>query len=229
MLISKVDIKDFTQFTLNIEDRIFNHNILDAQEFDLKPTIGDIMFDALIVAAPNGYAAWNVLTPYVLDEYVVYANKVYKALQPNTGSQPDTSPLDWVINELGTFFYVYLRPFLVFCSYKKFLLWAGTNLTQYGLVKIDEDTSEEISDQRRAELIADVKQKANIWLSRLRGRLCEVNNTFDLVNYSQTNGNYNVNPRKTFQIRPVGGIYKKNLPNNQLPINQTENDFNNGN
>lgn len=228
MLISKVDIKDFTQFTLNIEDRIFNHNILDAQEFDLKPAIGNLMFDALILAAPNGYVAWNSLTPYIIGEYSVYANIVYKALNPNTGSQPDISPLDWEVNQLGTFFYQYLRPFLVFMSYRKFLLWAGTNLTQYGLVKIDEDTSEEISDQRRAELIADVKQKANVWLSRLRGRLCEVNWTFDTVSYAQTDGDYKVNPRKTFQIRPVGQHTKNNLPNNQLPINQTENDFQNG-
>lgn len=226
MLINKIDIQQFTQFTQNIEDRIFNHNILDAQEFDLKPVIGNKMFDALILAAPNGYSNWNALTVYAVNDLVVFGSSVYIAINGSTGSQPDTNPLDWSVNQLGTFFLNYLKPFLVFVSYGNFLLWAGTNLTQYGIVQIDEDTSEQITDQRRAELIANVSKKANVWLSRLKRRMCEVNDTFDAVNYSQTDGNFKVNPRKTFNIRPVGvPNIINNLPNNQRPMNQTEEDF----
>jgi hypothetical protein len=154
---------------------------------------------------------------------------VYKSLSANVGLSPDTNPLDWEVNQLGTFFYNFLRQFLVFSSYGRFLLWIGTNLTQYGLREINEETSVAVSDQRRAELITDIKQKANIWLTRLRNELCEVNFTFDNVNYNIDNSNYRLNPRKTFKIRPVGKLnLNLNLPNNQLPINQTENDFRNG-
>lgn len=226
MLINKIDIQQFTQFTQNIEDRIFNHNILDGQEFDLKPVIGNKMFDALILAAPNGYSNWNALTAYAVNDLIVDGSSVYIAINPNTGNQPSLNPADWSVNELGTFFLNFLKPFLVFVSYGNFLLWAGTNLTQYGIVQIDEDTSEQITDQRRAELIANVKKKSNIWLSRLKRQMCEVNETFDSVNYSQTDGDFKANPRKTFNIRPVGvPNIINNLPNNQKPMNQTEQDF----
>lgn len=230
MLISKVDVKDFTQFTLNIEDRIFNSNITDAQEYDLRPTIGDLMMNQLLLIAPNGFINWNALTIYAIGDYVLYGTTVYKSLTANVGLQPDTNITDWQVNELGTFFYNYLRVFLVFTSYGRFLLWIGTNLTQYGLREINEETSVGVSDQRRAELIADIKQKSNIWLTRLRGIICDKNFTFDGVNYNIDNCNYRLNPRKTFKIRPVGKLnLNYNLPNNQLPINQTENDFRNGN
>jgi len=220
MLISKADILLFAQFTLNIENRLFNPSATDAQEYDLRPVIMDDMYNAILLIAPNGLSPWSVATNYAINDHIIFTNnKAYKALTANIGSQPDTNPLDWVESELGTFYYNFLRPFLAFCAHGRFMLWAGSNLTQYGFVKISEDTSTEISEDRRAELIADVKTKSNIWLSRLKKRLCKVNWIFDNVNYDvDLDDNYRKNPRKTFRIRPVGKNYTPYTKPTQGPV-----------
>lgn len=201
MLISKNDIKEFTQFSINIEDRVINHNILDAQEYDLKPVVGDLMYFDLKVY--EGMLEWSLATTYQINMYVVFKNKVYKSLNINTNAQPNLNPLNWIELQLGNFFYNFLRPYLVFISYKKFMIWIGANVTQYGLREINEDTSIPISDGRRAELISDIKTKSNIWLSRLKNEICLMKWIFDNKDYSPVNDNYVFNNKKTFKIRPI--------------------------
>lgn len=41
------------------------------------------------------YNKWKVGTAYVLDNYVNYQGKIYKALGSTTGDQPDTNPAQW--------------------------------------------------------------------------------------------------------------------------------------
>lgn len=210
MLINKQNIKNLVQFTLNIEDRIINPNILDAQEYDLRPMVGDAMylqlyndFDDVILAN------WSNLTAYSIDDFVVYGSTVYKALTANTGQQPDTNPTDWQVNELGTFFLNYLQPFLVFRAFGRFLLWVGRNITQYGLREMNEETSVPVTEDGRAALIVDIKGKASIWQNRLNNYLCDVNWTFDNVKYEIDCDDYKENPRKTFRIRAVDRKRKK--------------------
>lgn len=210
MLISKADIKAFVQFTLNIEDRIINPNITDAQEYDLKPMIGDAMYLQLEQDFYNApLTLWDVADNYLANDFVIYNGSVYKALLPNVGSQPDTNPLDWELNELGTFFYKFLVPFLVFRSFGRFLLWIGRNITQYGLREMNEETSVPVNEEGRAALIVDIKGKASIWQNRINNYLCDVNWTFDNVKYEIDCDDYKENPRKTFKIRAVDRKRKK--------------------
>lgn len=229
MLINKTDIKYYTQFTLNIENRMIDPSIFDAQEYDLRPTVGDAMTDKFLLDFPNGILNWDIATSYTPNDFVIYNSIAYNSLTINIGQQPDLFPADWAINELGTFYYNFIKPYLVFNSYSRFLLWIGSNLTQYGLREINEETSISVSDQRRAELIRDIQQKSSIWNSRLKNKLCKVNYIFDTISYAPDCEQYRLNPRKTFGIRAVGVINVSNLPNNQIPINQTENDIKNGN
>lgn len=203
MLITKQNIKDLAQFTLNIEDRIINPNIEDAQEYDLKPTIGDLMFDKLIEDFDGGLIPWDILTAYAIGDFVVYGKNVYKSLTANIGNQPDLFPLDWEVNELGTFFNKYLRPFIVFATYQQFLLWIGRNLTQYGLREMLEDTSIPVTEEGRAALIADARKKRGIWYNRLTNELCLKNYTFDGVLYEVDCDIYKPNPKQTYKIRPI--------------------------
>jgi hypothetical protein len=203
MLITKQNIKDLSQFTLNIEDRIINPHIEDAQEYDLRPTIGDQMIDKLLADFDGGLVAWDISTNYLTGQFVVYNKTVYKALNNNVGLAPDTNPLDWSLNELGTFQNKYLRPYLVFSTYRRFLLWAGRNVTQYGLRDMREDTSDPVSDESRAALISDMKIKGQIWENRFKNYLCEVNWTFDGVNYTIDCDVYKQSTRQVFKIRPL--------------------------
>lgn len=218
MLINKQNIKDLVQFTLNIENRIIDPNINDAQEYDLRPIIGDDMYNQIILDFDDGaITVWDTLEVYTIGQFVSYDGLVYKALTGNTGSQPDLNPLDWQVNELGTFFIKYLQPYLVFASFKRFLLWVGRNITQYGLREMNEDTSVPVTDEGRAALIGDIKVKAKTWYNRFNNYLCQsdVDWTFDMIKYEVDCDVYKENPKKFFKIRPVNGyhkekVYKKN-------------------
>ncbi len=99
--------------------------------------------------------------------------------------------------ELSAFLDTYIKPYLICGAYEKFLLWHGTNINQYGLRQNNEDTSDEISDKRRAEIMADIRSKANAYLSIMQKQLKEDNYTFDGVYY-----NFCDNPTK--QKRNIG-------------------------
>lgn len=86
-------------------------------------------------------------------------------------------------SELTTFLNDYVKPYLICGSYEKFLLWHGRNVAQFGLRENQEDTSTPISDKARAELIADVRRKTNVYLASMNDRLNDVSYTFDGVAY----------------------------------------------
>lgn len=217
MLISKQDIKNYVQFTLNIENRIIDPNITDAQEYDLRPFVGDAMYLQLNEDFGNIILAdWDITATYQVGDFVIYQNEVYKALAISTGSQPDTTPADWSLNELGTFYINYIKPFLVFKTFGRFLLWVGRNITQYGLREMNEETSNPVTDEGRSALIKDIKGKGSIWQNRVSNYLCNVHWTFDTVKYEIDTDVYKENPRKTFNIRAVG---RKNI----RPVYKTNN------
>lgn len=216
MLINKQDIKNYVQFTLNIENRIIDPNILDSQEYDLRPMLGDAMYLQLETDFSNIILAnWDIADTYQVNDFVIYNNIVYKALVITTGNQPDINPADWEENELGTFYIKYLKPYLVFKSFSRFLLWIGRNITQYGLREMNEETSVPVSDEGRSALIKDIKGKASIWENRISNYLCDVHWTFDTIKYEVDTDDYKQYPKKTFNIRPISKerrrpLYKTN-------------------
>ncbi len=49
------------------------------------------------------YRKWKVGTPYLIGEFSVDGNNVYKALTNNTGSQPSTNSGDWAFHKINIF------------------------------------------------------------------------------------------------------------------------------
>ena len=96
-------------------------------------------------------------------------------------SNPTSRPQLWA------FFTEYLKPFLVCKAHARFLLWHGNNITQFGTVQNQEDTSEPISDKTRAELIRSTEIKANVYLAKMTNHLKVVSYTFDTIVYSYSN------------------------------------------
>jgi len=85
--------------------------------------------------------------------------------------------------ELVALFNNYLKPFLVCSAYARFLLLAGRNITQFGLRVINEETSTEVSDKGRSEMIKDINHKSNVYLAKFNEELKNKNMTFDSVVY----------------------------------------------
>ncbi len=118
--------------------------------------------------------------------------------------------------ELQLFLETYIKPYLILGAYEKFLLWHGRNVSQYGLRENNEDTSTPISDKARGELMADIRNKANIRLLEMDKQLNLVNYTFDGITYDFTLVNTS-KAKPSIGMRQVGKI--KVDTRNHYPFN----------
>jgi len=94
-------------------------------------------------------------------------------------------------------------------AYSRFLLWHGANVTQFGTRQINEETSVEISDKRRGELLAEVRNEINVYLSRLNKNFNSVKGIFDGVTYAIDCGD-NTKSTRGFNVWGVGEKKPKN-------------------
>ena len=122
-------------------------------------------------------------------------DNMYTDLMDNLSTKP----------ELTDLFNNYIKPFLVVSAYYKFILWHGKNISQYGIRQNTEDTSEEISDKSRAELMADVQAKKNVYLSRLKDTMFDDDYTYDNVVYDFYNDCDKKELQPQLNIRILGG------------------------
>jgi len=113
--------------------------------------------------------------------------------------------------ELTTLFNTYIKPYLVLSAYYKFMLWHGANVSQYGTRQNQEDTSQEVSDKRRSELLGDIQSKINVYLNRLKDKLNDDNYTYDSVVYDWYNNCDKIIARPQLNIRQLG--QRKIYPN----------------
>lgn len=86
--------------------------------------------------------------------------------------------------ELSNFLNNNIKPYLISGAYEKFLLWHGNNISQFGIRNNNEDTSQQISDRTRGELIADVRRKTNAYQAIFKRELFRADYTFDGVAYT---------------------------------------------
>ena len=106
--------------------------------------------------------------------------------------------------ELKLFLDDYIKPYLICGAYEKFLLWHGANISQFGLRQNNEDTSDEISDKRRGELLADIRRKTNTYQSIMNRELKVSNYTFDGTIYTFFDDIYKTKSKRNLGIMQVG-------------------------
>jgi hypothetical protein len=127
---------------------------------------------------------------------VVSGNNIIDDIVTALAQSPVTRP------ELIAFYDDFLEPFLVCKAYARFLLWAGRNITQYGLSSnTSGDTFAEVTDKSRAELIADTEHKCNVYLARLTENLDDTDLTYDAIVYSFSN--CGTKPRPKTRIKSI--------------------------
>lgn len=88
-----------------------------------------------------------------------------------------TSPA--LSGDLETFFDDYCKPVLVHMAILRFLIEAGVNLTQHGIVNPFENTSQPASDGQRASMRNQYKSDLQSYLNKFYARLKEVEYTID--------------------------------------------------
>lgn len=116
-----------------------------------------------------------------------------------TGTLTNRPQLETLLNN-------YIKPYLIACSYYKFLLWHGRNVSQFGLRVNNEDTSVELSDKARAELLADVEHKKNIYLNKLTQKIYNDGYLYDGITYTFYDDSNKSNPKNTMRIKQVGRL-----------------------
>jgi hypothetical protein len=199
LLINKHDFSTHVQFTANIDERLVNFHISDAQTFDLANALPNELIQKLKDYTEQNPDSWNRTTPYAVNHVVKHEDVYYKAVATSTGSKPSSANTNWKEVEAMSFFINFVKPFLVCAAYYRFLNWHGANVTQFGIRQINEDTSNEVSEGRRGELMADINNKKQHYLSLMLKRFSDVAYTFDEVKYETTDCNT--------PARSVAGIY----------------------
>ncbi len=82
-------------------------------------------------------------------------------------------------SELQAFFDNFCKPILVHFAMNRYLIEAGKNITQFGLVVPVEPTSEPVSDRGRADMRNQYKSDLQSYLAKFYKELCRVSYTFD--------------------------------------------------
>jgi hypothetical protein len=140
-----------------------------AQLIDKSDFIGIVKMSVNI---PDSDVNFHCMDAQRFDLFPIIPDALATALQGSMGA------------ELQAFFDDYVKGFLVCKAHARLLLWQGNNVTQFGLVRNNEDTSEPISDKQRAELIQSSEHKANIYLAQMSKAMSDADYTFDSVVYT---------------------------------------------
>jgi len=181
--LSVEDFKGRFKITENIPTKDLDIAINDSFDFDVLTTLPDEMLNDIKDVLLINPIQWKASKAYVVGDKVNYDGVYYVALENSTGSLPASDNADWQEIALMSFWTDYVKPFFMCCAYYRFLLWHGANITQYGSRQNTEDTSQELTDKRKGELLADISGKKDIFLARLTKAFKDAANTFDGVTY----------------------------------------------
>lgn len=220
--ITKEDFQPYAQVTKNIEDRFIELAVNKAYNLDILPVLNDTMLDNIVTVLAINPIQWSRQTAYVLNDKVFSDGIYYRCLIANTDSIPVAGNTNWTEIELMTFWTDYIKPYFILSAYARFLLWHGANITQYGTRQNNEDTSVEITDKRRGELLAETKEMINVYLSNLNKQFDSVGGTFDSTNYPLQCCDNNTPTRGGATIWGVGYGVKRSRKNNCGDYNNAE-------
>lgn len=147
MKITKADFPEFVDFTINLEDRLINPFIDKAFARDVTPKIGEALADMIL--AFDGVEVPAAPTNPVLDQ----ENDTFDFdLVEITTEDPELAKL-----------YAAVRPYWVLAAHHRHLLVHGIFHTPAGLTTPTTNTADQITDKRRAEVLAMVASDMNFY------------------------------------------------------------------
>lgn len=170
MQLLKTDIKNYFKFSDNVSDMDIRNAISDALEFDVLPVLGTV--GSVLSALPSGRVYLATGEAWSTGQYYVdsAARKVYKVLT-DTADLPGVAPAAWEPAKDDALFLFYVKPYWAAEAYRRYFMWAGTNIAQSGAVKHFGSDFQHISPTERAELSSDIRSKRDTYLNRLVNQL----------------------------------------------------------
>lgn len=205
-IIKKQDLAIVPRWTDNIKDEWINPFITQSCELDFYDTLSQTLYNAIANLVVNILAGTQGLPwvdgSYSIDDIVTYNGVYYIVNSPVTvGENPPTTNNKYTISELLNFWANFVKPFLVYSSYKRFLLWHGKHISMGGVRKHSDPTSFEVNADELTYLLADLRQIVSVKQSKMYQQLKQVDYTFDGVKYL-TNDNVK-KPNKGLNIFAV--------------------------
>lgn len=124
MLITKEDFLGIVPFTVLVPDSEIYPYVNQTLLFDLPEVLkSETLLDALFTLNDLKATGYDPLKEYAVNDYIFIGSvitrnaKVYKALNVSTGSIPTLENANWEYSDLYTFYYFYVRPFIVVTSF----------------------------------------------------------------------------------------------------------------
>ncbi|MBX0290954.1 hypothetical protein K3G63_10920 [Hymenobacter sp. HSC-4F20] len=149
LLITKFDFPEFWPLSTNIGDHLVNPYVGKAQTFDVRP-----LFTT---------AEWEGFTRNLGADAGEFPGIEVNEAEFLT-SPPATG---WDNPTLAALWAGFVRPLLVTESFRRFMRWHGTHITENGLETFSDGGNQPISPARRAELKADVEAERELYRNRL--------------------------------------------------------------
>lgn len=170
MQLLKTDIKAYFKFSDNVSDIDIRNAISDALEFDVLPVLGAV--GQVLAALPTGRVYLVTAEAWTSGQYYIdsAARKVYRVLS-DTAALPAAAPEAWEMAKDDSLFMFYVKPYWAAEAYRRYFMWAGTNIAQSGAVKHFGSDFQHISPTERAELSSDIRSKRDTYLNRLVNQL----------------------------------------------------------
>lgn len=198
LLIEKEIISEMITDIQNVDDKKINREILDVQKFDLLKQIPQELFDAFAAIKTANHRSWSRTKVYSAGEYATNDGKLYLAVTPVTGTQP-ASPA-WTEKNIYFLFNEYIVPFLAFCSYSKYAVEHGLNISKSGFSKVTEENLAPINEKERALIVNKYQNRGDKYFMDFMNWMKENDYTIDGVQYTFTCENSKrVSPRLKFK------------------------------
>jgi hypothetical protein len=203
----KEDMLIVPRWTDNIKDEWINPLILQGCENGFRDPVSSDLYDKIsneVVRILSGETGdiWNESAQYFVGDYCLYEEVYYKCINDSTGSpNPTEQPEKFEVSELLTFWYSYMKPYLIYYTYKSFLIWHGKHISQGGIRKHNDNTSFEINSDELGYLLGEVKSTISTKQTKMLNKLTFVDYTFDGIQYSKNDNVKSV--QKGFKIFDV--------------------------
>jgi len=202
-IFNKQDMAIVPRWTDNIKDEWINPLISSGCELGFRDTISSTMYDAIaaqvtdILAGTQGEEWTN--QAYAQNDIVLFDDEMFKAdaaILINAGN-PDANA-HWVKQELITFWHQFAKPYLIYYTYRSFLIWHGKHISMGGIRKHTDNTSFEINAEELGYILGEVKVSVSTKKTKMLNKLTDVAYTFDTIKYTK---NENSKDSQTSSVR----------------------------
>ena len=184
-LISASDFIGLVKFTQNIDTNELTGIVRKVVENDLRPRVKSTLFDRIVDV--YDIAAWSNAATYVSGNEVKLNDRGYKANQSTSaGQSPLTHPAKWDEIEIWSVWRDYVKPYLVWRTFARYLTWAGVSISMAGAVTHRDSVYDQLSDERRARLVNSADADADVIWAKFTKYMDDNAYTIDDVDYRPT-------------------------------------------